>query len=484
MTARAFDVLPDAPTGGEEPLLRQGTDAELTESLLAMLYAPWPWFAPALAVTALGTLVLALAVAYTVTTGIGLWGNNIPVGWAFAITNFVWWIGIGHAGTFISAILLLFEVKWRTSINRFAEAMTLFAVVQAGLFPVLHLGRPWFAYWLIPYPSEMGVWPQFRSALPWDVVAVTTYFTVSLLFWFTGLLPDVATARDTAPSLLRRRIYGVMCLGWRGDAHAFRHYRETYLVFAGIATPLVLSVHTNVSFDFAVAQLPGWHSAIFPPYFVAGAIYSGFAMVLQLMIPTRAVLGLDDVITRNHLDNMAKMLLVTGWIVTYTYIVEPFVAWYHGDPFEMFTLLHNRPFGPYAWVYWGVVFCNCVAVQALWIRRVRLSAPALFAVACFVQLGMWGERFMLIVTSLHRDFLPSSWAMYVPSWVDWTILGGTICFFLFLFLLFLRFLPFIPISELKEMRHEMRRERRLEEARRTIRRLPVGRTADLGGSDA
>jgi molybdopterin-containing oxidoreductase family membrane subunit len=484
MTAPALEILPDTKVGEEEVLLRGGSDSELTESLLAMLYEPWPWFGPALAVTALGTLVLVLAIAYTVTTGIGLWGNNIPVGWAFAITNFVWWIGIGHAGTFISAILLLFEVNWRTSINRFAEAMTLFAVVQAGIFPVLHLGRPWFAYWLIPYPAEMAVWPQFRSALPWDVVAVTTYFTVSLLFWFTGLLPDLASARDSAPSLLRRRIYGILALGWRGDTRAWRHYRETYLILGGIATPLVLSVHTNVSFDFAIAQLPGWHSSIFPPYFVAGAIYSGFAMVLQLMIPVRAVLGLGDVITRNHLDNMGKMLLVTGWVVTYTYAVEPFMAWYSGNTYEMYTLLHDRPFGPYAWVYWGVVFCNCVAVQALWLRQVRVSAVGLFAVACLIQVGMWAERFMLIVTSLHRDFLPSSWAMYVPSWVDWTILAGTISFFLFLFLLFLRFLPFIPISELKEMRREIRREHRLEAAREMVRQLPSGRTPGRGGIDA
>jgi molybdopterin-containing oxidoreductase family membrane subunit len=484
MTAPALELLPHEPTGGEAVLLRSGSDRALTESLLSLLWSRWPWFGPALAVTFLGTCVLFTAIGYTVVAGIGLWGNNIPVAWAFAITNFVWWIGIGHAGTFISAILLLFEVHWRTSINRFAEAMTLFAVIQAGIFPVLHLGRPWFAYWLIPYPAEMAVWPQFRSALPWDVVAVTTYFTVSLLFWFVGLLPDLAAARDSAPTLRRRRFYGVLALGWRGEVHHWRHYRETYLIFGGIATPLVLSVHTNVSFDFAIAQLPGWHSSIFPPYFVAGAIYSGFAMVLQLMIPARSIFGLQDLITRNHLDNMGKMLLVTGWIVTYTYMVEPFIAWYGGNPYEMYTMLHDRPFGPYAWVYWGVVFCNCIAVQALWIRRVRISAAGLFVVSCLIQLGMWSERFMLIVTSLHRDFLPSSWAMYVPSWVDWTILGGTIFFFLFLFLLFLRFLPFIPISELKEMRHELSRERRLEEAHGVVRLLPSGRREARGEENA
>ncbi|MGD0674203.1 MAG: NrfD/PsrC family molybdoenzyme membrane anchor subunit [Polyangiaceae bacterium] len=478
MIAPAFELLPERPTGGEPVLFRSGTDLEIADALLAPLWVPWPWFKYALAATGLGAAVLFLALAYTITTGIGLWGNNIPVAWAFAITNFVWWIGIGHAGTFISAILLLFEVRWRTSINRFAEAMTLFAVVQAGLFPVFHMGRPWFAYWLIPYPSEMDVWPQFRSSLPWDVVAVTTYFTVSLLFWYSGLLPDLALTRDRARTLARRRIYGILSLGWRGDLTHWRHYRTTYLILGGIATPLVLSVHTNVSFDFAIAQLPGWHSTIFPPYFVAGAIYSGFAMVLQLMIPARAIFGLKDVITKNHLDNMAKMLLVTGWVVTYTYLVEPFIAWYSGNPYEMYVVLHDRPLGPYCWVYWGVIFCNCVAVQSLWFRRLRLSPVGLFVVCCFIQLGMWSERFMLIVTSLHRDFLPSSWHLYTPSWIDWTILGGTCCFFLFLFLLFLRFFPFIPISEINEMRHEIARDQALEE--RVVRLDAGGRRVALG----
>jgi molybdopterin-containing oxidoreductase family membrane subunit len=462
--ATALELVREEPTGGEPVLLRAGTDLEMTEKLLAPLWAPWPWFKYALALTGLGTVVLVLAVTYTVLTGIGLWGNNIPVAWAFGIINFVWWIGIGHAGTFISAILLLLEVRWRTSINRFAEAMTIFAILQAGLFPLLHLGRPWFAYWLIPYPSEMGIWPQFRSALPWDVVAVSTYFTVSVLFWYMGLLPDLATVRDRARELWRRRVYGILALGWRGENAHWAHYRIAYLVFGGLATPLVLSVHTNVSFDFAISQLPGWHSSIFPPYFVAGAIYSGFAMVLQLMIPARAIFKLDDVITRNHLDNMAKMLLVTGWVVTYAYLVEPFIAWYGGNKYEMYVMLVDRWTGPYAFVYWSVVFCNCISVQALWMRSWRTTPILLFAVSCFIQLGMWGERFMLIITSLHRDFLPSSWHIYVPSWVDWTILGGTCCFFLFLFLLFLRFFPFIPIAELKEMRHELEHRHAREHA--------------------
>jgi Ni/Fe-hydrogenase subunit HybB-like protein len=459
MTAPAIELWEEEPTGGEPVLLRAGSDWEITDELLAPLWMKWPWFKYAIGITGLGASVLVLAATYTMITGIGLWGNNIPVAWAFAIINFVWWIGIGHAGTFISAILLLFEVHWRTSINRFAEAMTLFAVMQAGLFPILHLGRPWFFYWLIPYPSEMGVWPQFRSALPWDVVAVTTYFTVSLLFWYLGLLPDLAAARDRAPTFLRRRIYGLCALGWRGDLFHWRHYQITYLVFAGLATPLVLSVHTNVSFDFAISQLPGWHSAIFPPYFVAGAIYSGFAMVLTLMIPARAIFNLQHIITKNHLDNMAKMLLVTGWVVTYAYLVEPFMAWWGGNPYEMYVQLYSRPRGPYAWTFWSVIFCNSIQLQALWSRRVRTSPLLLFIVAGFVQLGMWSERFMLIVTALNRDFLPSSWHMYKPSWVDWSILGGTCSFFLFLFLVFLRFVPFIPISEMKEMVHEMGRHR-------------------------
>jgi Ni/Fe-hydrogenase subunit HybB-like protein len=445
----------EEPTGGEEVILNGGTDLELTDELLAPLWRDWPWFKYALGATGLGTCALVAALTYTAVTGIGLWGNNIPVAWAFAIINFVWWIGIGHAGTFISAILFLLEVPWRTSINRFAEGMTLFAIVQAGLFPIFHMGRPWFAYWLVPYPSEMSLWPNFKSSLPWDVVAVSTYLTVSFLFWYTGLLPDLAAARERAPSLRQRRIYGVLALGWRGDSRHWRHYRIGYLVLAGLATPLVLSVHSIISLDFAITQLPGWHSTIFPPFFVAGAIYSGFAMVVTLMVPARAVFRLESVVTKNHLDNIAKMLLVTGWIVTYSYLVEAFMAWYSGNPYEMYMMLVDRPTGPYAFAYWGVIFCNCVVVQALWSRRVRTTPAALFAIAGFVQVGMWGERFMLIITSLHADFLPSSWRIYKPSWIDWTILGGTVSFFLFLFVVFLRFVPFIPISELKEMRHEL-----------------------------
>ena len=448
-------------TAGELPVLeRPGTYAELTDELLGKVLRPPRWMRPALGVTFLGSLVLFVAIAYTVTTGIGTWGNNIPVAWAFGITNFVWWIGIGHAGTFISAFLLLLEQKWRTSINRFAEAMTLFAVVQAGLFPLLHMGRPWFFYWLIPYPNTMTMWPQFRSALTWDVAAVLTYFTVSLLFWYLGLVPDLAAMRDRAPELWRRRIYAIFALGWRGAAHDWHRWRIAYGLLGGVATPLVVSVHSIVSSDFAIAQLPGWHSLIFPPYFVAGAIFSGFAMVLTLMIPARRLYRLEHVITTRHLDSMAKMLLVTGWIVLYSYVIEIWSAWYSGDRFEIYTHLVARPTGPYAFVFWTVIACNCVVPQVLWSRRLRRSPIALWIVAGLVQVGMWAERLMLIVTSQAQDFLPSSWGLYWPTIVDWSLLFGTISFFLFLFLLFLRFVPFIPISELKELSHELDEERR------------------------
>ncbi len=434
----------------------------IADELLAKVLEPPRWMRPALLVTFLGTLVLFGAIAYTVTTGIGTWGNNIPVAWAFGITNFVWWIGIGHAGTFISAFLLLLEQKWRTSINRFAEAMTLFAVMQAGLFPLLHLGRPWFFYWLIPYPNTMAMWPQFRSALTWDVAAVMTYFTVSLLFWYLGLVPDLAAMRERAPSLWRRRVYAVFALGWRGSARDWHRWRIGYGLLGGLATPLVVSVHSIVSSDFAIAQLPGWHSLIFPPYFVAGAIYSGFAMVLSLMIPARRLYRLEHVITTKHLDSMGKMLLVTGWIVLYAYVVEVWSAWYSGDPFETFLHLHARPFGPYAFVYWTVIFCNCVVPQVLWSRRARRSPVVLWIAALFIQIGMWSERLMLIVSSQAQDFLPSSWGLYRPTIVDGALLVGTISFFLFLFLLFLRFVPFIPVSELQQLRHEIESSDRSE----------------------
>jgi Ni/Fe-hydrogenase subunit HybB-like protein len=411
------------------------------------------------------TVLLIVCVTYTVSTGIGVWGTNIPVGWALAIVHFVWWIGIGHAGTFISAILYLFEQRWRTSINRFAEAMTLFAVMQAALFPILHLGRPWFFYWLLPYPSVMEVWPQTRSALPWDAAAITTYFTVSLLFWFLGLLPDLASLRDHAPTRRRRILYGLLALGWRGNAAAWRHYRRAYLVLAGLATPLVLSVHSIVSSDFAIGLTPGWHSTIFPPFFVAGAIFSGFAMVLTLVIPVRAVFRMHDVITPRHLDNCAKLMLVTGLLVSYGYIVEFFTAWYSGDPAERYQFFVARPSGPNAAVFWTMLACNVGVTQLLWWKRVRRSVLALFVISLLVNVGMWCERFVIVVQSLQREFLPSSWQPYEPTWVDLGLFAGTLGFFSLLFLVFLRVLPFIAASEMKELRRELAHEEhaRLEE---------------------
>jgi Ni/Fe-hydrogenase subunit HybB-like protein len=394
------------------------------------------------------TLLLFVAVTKLVVEGIGIWGNNVPIGWAFEITNFVWWIGIGHAGTLISAILLLLKQTWRTSINRFAEAMTLFAVACAGLFPAIHTGRPWLDYWLLPYPNTMGLWPQFRSPIMWDVFAVSTYGTVSLLFWFVGLIPDLATLRDRSQSRTGRVVYGMLAMGWRGSALHWHRYETAYLLLAGLATPLVVSVHTVVSFDFAIAILPGWHTPIFPPYFVAGAIYSGFAMVLTLAIPIRAVYGLEDFITARHLQNMAKVMLVTGLIVAYGYLIEAFMAWYSADRFEGFVPL-NRMTGPYAPYYWALLFCNLVVPQALWFRRVRSNTIALFVIAIIVNIGMWLERFIIVVTSLHRDFLPSAWGRYAPTIWDWSTFVGTIGLFLALLFLFLRFLPMISIFEMR-----------------------------------
>ncbi|APR75844.1 Molybdopterin oxidoreductase [Minicystis rosea] len=432
------------------------SDDDLSRQLLEPLWKPRSlvgWgaaFGIALGLTSL----LVVAITYTVLTGIGTWGNNIPAAWAYAITNFVWWIGIGHAGTFISAILLLLEQKWRTSINRFAEAMTLFAVTQAGLFPLLHLGRPWFAYWIFPYPATMQVWPQFRSALPWDAAAIGTYFTVSLLFWYMGLVPDLATLRDHAPGRWRRIIYGLMSFGWRGSASAFRHYRMLYGLLGGLATPLVLSVHSIVSTDFAIALVPGWHSTIFPPFFVAGAIFSGFAMVLTLLIPVRRIYGLDNVITKRHLDDLGKMTLVTGWIVILSYIIENFLAWYSGSPYEIHQFFHTRPRGPNSGVFWAQHVCNVLVPQLLWSKSIRTSPVALWIISILINVGMWSERFTLIVQSLEQDFLPSAWHGYSPTWVDWSLLIGTMGFFMLLFLSFMRLLPFIPVAEVKELNRE------------------------------
>jgi Ni/Fe-hydrogenase subunit HybB-like protein len=410
---------------------------------------PWFWWTGFLAACG-GVALFGLALACLLWKGVGIWGINIPVGWGFAIVNFVWWIGIGHAGTFISAILLLLNQKWRNSINRFTEAMTLFAVTCAGLFPLLHLGRPWLFYWIIPYPDMMGLWPQFRSALVWDLFAVGTYFTVSLLFWYLGLIPDLAAIRDKATTRTRQRIYGFFALGWRGSAVHWERHQTAYLILAGLATPLVLSVHSVVSFDFATTLLPGWHSTIFPPYFVAGAIYSGFAMVINIILPIRRVYRLESLITARHLNNMGLVLLATGWMVTYGYIMEAFTAWYSGNVFERY-MMFNRAFGPYAWVFWSLMFLNVLAPQALWSRRVRTTPLFLFAVATCVNLGMWVERFVIVVTSLHRDFVPSSWAMFIPTRWDWAFLLGTIGLFLALMFLFIRFVPMMSISELREL---------------------------------
>jgi molybdopterin-containing oxidoreductase family membrane subunit len=394
--------------------------------------------------------LLPIAVGYLFTKGVGIWGNNSPVGWAFDITNFVWWIGIGHAGTLISAILLLLRQQWRTSINRFAEAMTLFAVACAGMFPLIHVGRPWLAYWLMPIPNTMTMWPQFRSPLIWDVFAVSTYATVSALFWFVGLIPDLAVLRDKSPSKVGRVIYGMFAMGWRGSAMHWHRYETAYLLLAGLATPLVVSVHTVVSFDFAVSLIPGWHTTVFPPYFVAGAIYSGFAMVLTLAIPIRAVYGLEDFITARHLDVMSKVMLSTGLIVAYGYAMEAFIAWYSGNHFER-AMLWNRMTGPYWWAYWGLILTNVAIPQALWSSTVRANVVALWALSIVINVGMWLERFVIIVTSLHRDFLPSSWGMYAPTIWDWATYLGTIGLFLTLLLLFIRFLPMIAIFEMRTM---------------------------------
>jgi Ni/Fe-hydrogenase subunit HybB-like protein len=402
---------------------------------------------------------LNIGITVLMAYGVGVWGINIPVGWGYAITNFVWWIGIGHAGTLISAFLLLMRQRWRTSINRFAEAMTLFAVACAGMFPLLHMGRPWLFYWLLPYPDTMGVWPQFRSPLVWDVFAVSTYATVSLLFWYVGLIPDLATVRDRANKRFKQILYGIFALGWRGSARHWKRYEMAGLLLAGIATPLVVSVHTVVSFDFTIAILPGWHSTIFPPYFVAGAIYSGFAMVIALAVPLRKYYGLEDFLTIRHLDNMGKIMLATGLIVAYSYVMETFMAFYGGNKFDVYMIM-NRMTGPYATVYWVLIAVNLVIPQLLWSSRIRRNPLYLFLLSFSVQLGMWLERYMIIVTSLHRDFVPSSWGMFAPTSWDWVVFLGTIGFFFTLFYLFIRFLPMISIFEMRDLVHKTTEEAR------------------------
>jgi Ni/Fe-hydrogenase subunit HybB-like protein len=391
---------------------------------------------------------LVVSVGLLLTKGVGVWGIRTPVMWGFAITNFVWWIGIGHAGTLISAILLLLNQKWRNSINRFAEAMTLFAVACAGIFPILHTGRPWLAFWLFPLPNTMGIEPQFRSPLVWDVFAVSTYATVSALFWFVGLLPDLATLRDRAENPVAKVVYGILSMGWRGSARHWSVYETASLLLAGLATPLVLSVHTVVSFDFTIAIVPGWHSTFFPPYFVAGAIYSGFAMVLALAIPLRSVYGLKGLITDKHLDNAAKIMLATGLIVAYAYILETFTGWYSGNTYES-SAMWNRMTGPYAFQYWLLVTCNIVAPNFLWFKKIRSSPVMLFISSIVVLVGMWLERFVIIVSSLAQDYVQSSWRIFQPTRWDWATYFGTIGLFLVLFFLFIRALPMISIFEMR-----------------------------------
>lgn len=395
-------------------------------------------------------MLLLVSITYLVAVGTGIWGINIPVGWGLAIVNFVWWVGIGHAGTLISAVLLLLHQDWRTSINRFAEAMTLFAVACAGLYPLFHMGRVWLFYWMFPYPNTMGIWPQFRSALIWDVFAVSTYATVSLLFWYVGLIPDLATLRDRAQNRFARVFFGFLSMGWRGSARHWHRYHVAYKLLAGIATPLVVSVHTVVSFDFATSLLPGWHNTIFPPYFVAGAVFSGFAMVLTLAIPLRAIYGLEDFITLRHLDNMGKIALATGLIVAYGYLMELFIGYYSGNQFESYAML-NRITGPYGFTYALLILCNVVTPQFLWSKKIRTNPVALFIISIIINIGMWLERFVIVVVSLHRDFLPSSWDIYVPTRWDWAMYVGTLGLFFSLLFLFVRILPVISIFEMREL---------------------------------
>jgi molybdopterin-containing oxidoreductase family membrane subunit len=442
------------PATGEFKVIGPGqTFRSVTEKITRIVltpHTPMSWFG-LFGVAGAGVMMLLVALVWLLLKGVGIWGITQPVAWGFAIINFVWWIGIGHAGTLISAILLLFKQSWRNSINRFAEAMTIFAVICAALFPLIHVGRPWLGYWLLPLPLTMDVWPQFRSPLMWDCFAVSTYATISLVFWYIGMIPDLATMRDRAESRFAQYFYGLLSMGWRGSVRHWARYETSSLLLAGLATPLVLSVHSVISFDFAVAVLPGWHTTIFPPYFVAGAIYSGFAMVLTLAIPLRKFYHLEQIVTLRHIDNMGKIMLATGFIVAYGYAMEAFMAWYSADHWEAFTFW-NRAFGPMGWSYWVLLCCNLfIPLTTLWSRKLRTSIPYMFVLSLVVNTGMWFERFVIIVTSLTRDFLPSSWGTYYPTKWDYMTYGGTLLLFLCLFLLFVRFLPMIPMSEVRTM---------------------------------
>jgi Ni/Fe-hydrogenase subunit HybB-like protein len=424
--------------------------ARITDNIARIAEAERPpraWYIAFAA--ALGLLSLFLvSVSWLFWTGIGVYGNMMPVAWGFPIVNFVFWIGIGHAGTLISAILFLLRQNWRTAINRFAEAMTIFAVICAGIFPGIHIGRPWLPYYMMPIPNQMEMWPQFRSPLEWDIFAVSTYATISIVFWYMGMIPDFATFRDRATTTGRRFAYGIVAMGWRGSSRQWHRYERAYLILAALATPLVLSVHSVVSFDFATAQIPGWHTTIFPPYFVAGAIFGGFAMVVTLAVPARQFFGLKRIITIEHLELMNKVLIATGLLVGYAYGMEFFVAWYSGNEYEGFTFV-NRAFGPYAWAYWTMITCNVISPQLHWFKKVRTSPVATLLIGMVINVGMWFERFVIICTSLARDFLPSSWGYFIPTTFDYMTLAGSFGLFFTLFLLFCRYLPMVAMSEVK-----------------------------------
>ena len=441
-----------------QPLVLGDNDyASVTDKICSLAERPRPpraWYI-AFAISSTFAVILVLMICFLLWAGLGIWGVKRPVVWGFAIVNFVYWIGIGHAGTLISAILFLFRQTWRTGINRFAEAMTIFAVVCAAIFPTIHVGRPWVIYWALPIPNWMRVWPNFRSPIPWDAFAISTYFTVSLIFWYLGMVPDLASLLDRAKTRLRHVLYGLFSLGWRGSGRQWLHYEWAYLLLAALATPLVISVHSVVSFDFATANLPGWHSTIFPPYFVIGAIFCGLAMVIVLAVPAREYFGLKDFITMRHLEYINKLILGTGMIIAYSYLTEFFVAWYGGNKYEIFTVL-NRALGPYAWSFWIMIACNVFAPQLFWFKKCRRSLWVMFAVGVLVNIGMWFERFVIIVSSTSADFLPSSWGYYKPTWVDVLTLMGSFGLFFTCFLLFCRYLPIVAMAEIKGV---MRQER-------------------------
>ena len=444
-----------SPLGYPSELLAPKENYEsVTETIGSIILKPRQRQPKAWLFAAGGAFMLLLmffaAISYLIYRGVGIWGIQIPVAWGFAIVNFVWWVGIGHAGTFISAILLLLHQKWRTSINRFTETMTLCAISCAGLFPLLHLGRPWGFYWMTPYPDTMDLWPQFRSPLVWDMFAVGTYFLVSLIFWYSGLIPDLATIRDRAQSRGKKMFYGILALGWRNSAVHWQRHQSAYLLLAGIATPLVLSVHSVVGLDFAVANVPGWHETIIPPYFVASAIYSGFAMMLNIILPVRKLYGLQNLITPRHLNNIGNVMLVLGNLVAYSYIMEAFMSWYSGDIFEQ-TATAYRAFGPYGWLFWLLIVINILIPQALWSKKIRTNPVPLFFVALSANVGMWLDHFIVIVTSLTHDFTPSMWRMYYPTIWDWATMFGSVGLFLTLMVLFFRFLPVIAMAETREL---------------------------------